>query len=410
MQNRSFLLHSLKDAVESVSGRKILTMADARWLSSQMEQQKLFLSSYTIARFFGILKPERKIYEESLNLLAAFVGHKDWNSFFMKSDELLLNDKIREDKELDGWPKYTALEICIQNKNWPGLIGHLHGIDWTKEQCLPVSKILAETVRRFGAPSELMELMGSSPIGRKLYYEFSVDEDDDSGYFSLALEKYYRPDQEDHIKWFFRDSYLFSKIFYASSSFIPPPIITLNSSDLDKWHYHEQSRFLELKVIENYQMQNLEAGLVILINQAIDLLPSTPDEGKSWLFARIIKAAWHLNQGELLIECKKLLQKITELVTSPKFHIRHSGDLILQFFFCLYTASKKKPFGGFQPLKQKNMNFWDINARIALENGTLLCYQPKLKQSSFFKEFEMFCIAKSHNWILNGLSYRFQFD
>jgi len=70
MRTQVGLLDLIRVAVENRAGRKIISMAEARWLAGEMEQQKLFLSAHTIARFFGVILPKHKIYRRFLNVLA----------------------------------------------------------------------------------------------------------------------------------------------------------------------------------------------------------------------------------------------------------------------------------------------------------------------------------------------------
>jgi hypothetical protein len=68
-----------------------------------------------------------------------------------------------------------------------------------------------------------MEALGKSAAGRRLYYEFAVDEDDHDGYFSSALLRFYTPTQEEKAKLFYRESYLYAKEFYRSAGLSSPP-------------------------------------------------------------------------------------------------------------------------------------------------------------------------------------------
>ncbi len=409
MGTQAGLLDMIRVAVENQAGRKILSMADARWLTAELEQQKLFLSAHTIARFFRIIKPERKIYLGSLNVLASYAGYADWNQFCLKTDDVL-PVVAEQNGNAQSWLSLVNFEIALQNQQWPQAIGILEGFASAPLYQKPIFEMisaLVDAVRKWKAPDELMEALGKSPAGRRLYYEFAVDEDDHDGYFSLSLRHFYQPPEEEKAKLFFRDSYLYARSFYRNLE-LPIPNNSLKDSELPSLHFHEQSRYFEMCTIEAFREQSLDTVYPDLIKKAISLMASAESEGKSWLPARMMMALFHLGKGELILKDKSALREIRTFVFSADFNIRHNADLVLQFVFCLAMKSSFLPEESFQPMRQRKSLLWNQNGRIALEFATNLCFFPQLKNSGSYSEYQKFCSENSQHWVLNALQFRFQ--
>jgi hypothetical protein len=411
MVTQAGLLDLIRLAVENHAGRKIMSMADARWLAAELEHQRLFLSAHTIARFFRIISPERKIYQGSLNVLASYVGYTDWNHFCLKTDDVLPVSSEQNGNAKD-WLSLIKLEIALQNQQWLRAVRILEDFESVPLSQKPIFEMisaLVEAIRKWKAPDELMKALGKSPAGRKLYYEFAVDEDDHEGYFSQSLRRYYQPPEEEKAKVFFRESYLYAIEFYQNTRLTPaPPTSLLKDIDLSKLHFHEQSRWLEMCTIEANRENRLEVIYPELMKKAITLMASAEKEGKSWLPARIMMALFHLGKGALILEDKEALQQIRFYLFSSDFNIRHNADLVLQFVFCLAMKSGFLPEEAFQPMRQRQGIFWNQKARIALEFATNLCFFPNLKNSDDFVEYQKFCSENSQHWVLQAIQFRFK--
>ncbi len=401
------LLDAIRMSVEQRAGRKILSMADANWLASELEQRKLYLSAHTIARFFRILKPERKIYQSSLDLLAAYCGYADWKEYCIKSDDALPAGSDTSGSTIPLFSLYS-MEVAIQNKLWSDAVAILDELDpetLSPSAAYSFSEVLTEAVRKYKAPPELMDLLGKSTNGRKLYYEFAVDEDDHDGYFSEALEKFYQPPPSEKGKWFFRDSFLFTKEFYQNRNSVPPPELWVDFN-LSELHFHEQSRFLEIRTIELHQNNLLEALFGDITKKAVSLMDDCQPDAKSWIPTRLIMAAFHLGRGQLILQNQPFVSSIKEWVFSSGFQIRHNADLTLQFIFCLAMKCGFIPEETYQPLRLRQGRLWNQKGRIALEYATGLCCSPSRKEPAEFSKYAKFCSENGQQWVLNALQFR----
>lgn len=141
----------LKDAVELRIGRKLCSHSDFTELSTLIfEQEKDLISPTTLKRMWGYIKQERPTPQiRTLNTLAKFVGHNDWDFFckyqeeqdsysseFMRRDALhCFTLKPQEKVEVKWYPErkivlkyedgdlFTVIE-SINSKLLPGLTVH----------------------------------------------------------------------------------------------------------------------------------------------------------------------------------------------------------------------------------------------------------------------------------------------
>ena len=74
---------NLKEAVEKIAGRKLYSHSDFTELSESIYQKtQTILSPTTLKRFWGYLKNESPTPQKrSLNVLAVFAGHNNWEDF-----------------------------------------------------------------------------------------------------------------------------------------------------------------------------------------------------------------------------------------------------------------------------------------------------------------------------------------
>lgn len=409
MSAQAGFLDLIRLAVENRAGRKIVSMSDARWLAEELEKQKLFLSAHTIARFFRIIKPERKIYRESLNVLAIYSGFIDWNHFCQATDHVLPVSALAENRSSSDWLAQVRLEIALQNQEWEKAVNILESfaeLPLSGRFLASLITVLVESIRKWKAPAGLMKALGDSATGRRFYYEHAVDEDDHEGYFSESLRRYYKPPEGDSAKWFFRESYLYSREFYRGGNPGQTPSRRLSSDQLPELHFHEQSRWFEMAVIDSHYEGGLGKKFGQILENAIRLMKNTEADGKAWLPARIIMAAFHLGKGNLILQNTDALKTIRAYVLSADFSLRHNADHLLQFVYCLAIKSGFLPDEPYQPMRQRQDFFWNQNQRVALEYATGLCFQPKHEEAESFAEFTSFCMKYSLQWILNALQFR----
>src|SRR5688500_18463666 len=132
-------LSLIKDEVERIIGRKILTASDCQYLCNDIYQQtKLRVSLNTLRRFFHLMKTKYQPSLFTLNLLSKYCGFSSFDDFVTHKERLcnnytnsgsdLLNFLILlfRDFDIRGADDLTYInlihEIITNLEKWPQVI------------------------------------------------------------------------------------------------------------------------------------------------------------------------------------------------------------------------------------------------------------------------------------------------
>ena len=74
--------------METQFGFKVKNIADAEKASEILAVEKLHISSHTIARLYGVVKPFRTPYRDTLNIIARFLDYTDWEEFCLNQTNI----------------------------------------------------------------------------------------------------------------------------------------------------------------------------------------------------------------------------------------------------------------------------------------------------------------------------------
>jgi len=85
-----FILKICKQ-ITAATSRSVVAFTDAKILSAAMAEKKVFVSPHTIARLYGIIKPYRKLYKETLNGLASYLDYADWEEYIANQTTLYIS-------------------------------------------------------------------------------------------------------------------------------------------------------------------------------------------------------------------------------------------------------------------------------------------------------------------------------
>lgn len=69
------LISAIREDIVAKSGLRMQSFADCTSFCILLERERLSLSSYTIARIFGIIKTNSKPYNSSIAILVNYLGH-----------------------------------------------------------------------------------------------------------------------------------------------------------------------------------------------------------------------------------------------------------------------------------------------------------------------------------------------
>jgi hypothetical protein len=101
-------------------GFKIKNIADAQQCSALLIQQKLYISPHTIARLFGVVKPFRTPYKDTLNILARFLLYTDWESYCADQTNIPFDPNFFLTEASDGF-SLAVLELALASEDFKAL-------------------------------------------------------------------------------------------------------------------------------------------------------------------------------------------------------------------------------------------------------------------------------------------------
>ena len=91
MDRQQQAIEQLREAIEKEAGRKMKTPKDFDYLSEVIERQlHEHISSTTLKRMWGYLAEPVTPRISTLDILAQFLGHADWDAFCKKLDSYKL--------------------------------------------------------------------------------------------------------------------------------------------------------------------------------------------------------------------------------------------------------------------------------------------------------------------------------
>jgi hypothetical protein len=118
-----------------------------------------------------------------------------------------------------------------------------------------------------------LELLAKSPIGRKYFFQFFVDEDDVTGMYSHSIAKLYEKYTRNELDLAFSKLYQLRKSILKNPSqykAIEKQLLAIESNQLHLHNLHLFSRWSEVKLLVHYsQFQKIDIELFKRITQNI---------------------------------------------------------------------------------------------------------------------------------------------
>ncbi len=301
-------------AIESKIGFGVKTIVDAQKLSDLMMCSGHKVSTHTLGRFFGIIKPERKHYVYTLDIISEFIGYRNFND----CEQYYLNKETFSGHIMasNSFP-LQELELYLLTDDLEE-IEHLlknYSVEEIESFRFNISNILGPYVRNSKKRNQLLALLSKYEFGQKIYFETYVDEDNQQQFFSKALKELYLPKTKDFGKQ------LFVKTFYEVQQVYSNKVITADTHliNLDRkshsLHVHELSRFWEYYFLMQISTLKNEE-LFSKLDQLVEDAASVYYDDQCWLYSRTIRAfAYHgkldlLKKHPVFTEsCLKLIQR-----------------------------------------------------------------------------------------------------
>ena len=107
-------LISLCSQIEQQLNFKINHISDSKKCCLILEENKIKISSHTISRLFGLIKPYRSPYKSTLNLLSQYVNYSNWEDFCISQTNIPFDPNYFLTEATDGF-SLSILQLTLVN-------------------------------------------------------------------------------------------------------------------------------------------------------------------------------------------------------------------------------------------------------------------------------------------------------
>ena len=344
MQQPSPYIITICTTLESQLGFKIKNIADAEKASQSLAIEKLHISPHTIARIFGIVKPFRTPYKDTLNVLARYLKYNDWDDFCANQTNVPFDPNYFLTENSDGF-SLSIFRLALANEDFNSLKVILAKLYNHQNQTLlfTAAELLGTYVRKSKKQSELLQILGDISIGHLFFYECYVDENNANNYFSDALINYYLPNVVSDYKRLFVYSFLISQKAHKEellSEYIISFENIIKKLRLKSCHFHELSRWFECLIIIDGFNGTLEKTWDSHLRKLLKACVLFSDYEKAWVIARALKALMLFGMKEKVLNHLAFNLVIDQLINNKKKEL-HSMAL---YGIQLYWVTKSKYF------------------------------------------------------------------
>ena len=407
MMQPSLYIITICNQVETQLGFKIKNIADAHNASAQMAVLKLHISPHTIARLYGVVKPFRMPYKDTLNVLARFVNYNDWEDFCDNQTNIPFDPNFFLTEASDGF-SLAMLQLALANESFEALQLVLAKAKYNDDDTIrfTAAELIGAYIRKSKKQKELLQLMAESTIGHLFYYECYVDEDNEERYFSDALVHHYLPKLSNEYRKLFVYCFIISQT--AHKEYKASPLIqefqklTIHL-DQKNCHFHELSRWIEcLIIIDGFTgvLQNTwKQHVAVLVALSVGYNANE----KAWLFSRSLKALLLFGLKEELFNNDKLNDIIDSLIKNQKKELHSIALYVLQ----LYWISKSMYFESkiiYNPFRIHNILFQnESNEKTAIEFAVASLFATGENKNILASNLKGYCEEKGVNWVIKLL-------
>ena len=108
---------SICTQIEIKLGFKIKNIGAAQRFTEILETEKLNISAHTIARLFGVIKPFRKPYTETLDILSNYINFKNWEDFCVNQTNIPFDTNFFLTESSDEF-SLAVLQLALENEDF----------------------------------------------------------------------------------------------------------------------------------------------------------------------------------------------------------------------------------------------------------------------------------------------------
>ncbi|CAN1556125.1 hypothetical protein MCEGE10_02400 [Flavobacteriaceae bacterium] len=408
MQQPSPYIITICNTLEGQLGFKIKNIADAEKASQSLAIEKLHISPHTIARIYGIVKPFRTPYKDTLNVLARYLKYNDWDDYCANQTNVPFDPNYFLTENSDGF-SLSIFRLALANEDFNSLKVILAKLYNHQNQAMlfTAAELLGTYVRKSKKQSELLQILGDTSIGHLFFYECYVDENNANNYFSYALINYYLPKVTSDYKRLFVNSFLISQ--KAHKEELPSEYIISFENIIKKvrmksCHFHELSRWFECLIIIDGFNGTLEKTWVSHLRKLLKACVLFSDYEKAWLIARALKALMLFGMKEKVLNHLEFNLVIDQLIKNQKKDLHFMALYIIQ----LYWIMKSKHFEEtiiYSPFRIHADLFQnESNEKAAIEFGLASLFASGENKKIIDSNLKKYCEETGTTWVLKLIS------
>ena len=404
MMQPSLYIITICNQVESQLGFKIKNIADAHKASAKMALLKLHISPHTIARLFGVVKPFRTPYKDTLNVLARYINFIDWEDFCENQTNIPFDPNFFLTEASDGF-SLALLQLALANGDFEALQLVLAKATGIENEIIryTAAELIGAYVRKSNMQNELLQLLANSSIGRLFFYECYVDEDNERNYFSEALVQYYLPNVTNEYRKLYVYCFLISQAAHKedkASSYIQDFQKLLHQVDIQNCHFHELSRWVECLILIDGYNGVLQTTWKHHVAELITLSVEYTAREKAWLFARSLKALLLFGFKEELFHNDDLNEIVDALINNQKKELHSIALYMLQLYWIrksMYFESKLV----YNPFRIHNILFQnESNEKTAIECAIASLFATGENMRILTSNLKGYCEEKGLRWVM----------
>jgi hypothetical protein len=401
-------LIALCNQLEIQLGFKIKNIANAQKCSEVLSLEKLYISSHTLARLFGVVKPFRTPYKDTLNVIARYLNYTDWEDYCNRQTNIPFDPNYFLTEASDGF-SLAVLQLSLANEDFKALQLVLEKAKENENEAIlfTAAELIGAYVRKSKKQKELLQLLADSSIGQLFFYECYVDEDNENNYFSEALVNYYLPNVTNDYSKLYVYCFLISQSAYKEQkiSDYNKEFTTLTSQlDISNCHFHEHSRWIECLILIDGFNKVLQNTWKIHVQEIIETSIGLGPNEKAWLLSRPLKALLLFGFKEELFNYKAWNEVLDNLIKNQTKELHSIALYTLQLYWIsksMYLNSKKV----YTPFRIHNILFQnESNEKTAIEFAVASLFATGENKQIITVNLKRFCETKGVHWVVKMIT------
>jgi hypothetical protein len=364
----------IKEEIRQKSGLKLHTLDDCHKLALYIgEQQKVYISEHTIARFFKVIHSKTTPSHYTLDILSEYCGLGNWDNFYNSH-----NEEIKETEPsftnnssliLPGSNEILLMKYCLEEHSIAPVLKYLNNIVPNMLESVHQNYwILASTIGKAVKTDSLIrkklipEIVKNDKL-REFFFNYWVDTDGLSMYYADIIKTHY-------IKYLNPQDINYKKDYYWANSMVMLNYIkTGNLKEFLKTAYpifhHLKDEFKCVNHVYIYPFARLNACQIIyqyfsqkntpnswyekkiafIINEIYfykgiySMYFNKPETILLIVLAQIMEALYIIKKSELIFTFYKEIKKIIDSsITNDKIILIWAHNDLLKLLYYLHLS------------------------------------------------------------------------